>query len=66
MYRLDKTYSKAQTFAEAEKENLFAASVSYTERLNQAWYLTATAFGINPIQPPKMEKHISGCRKHAK
>lgn len=63
MYRLDKTYSKAQTFADAEKGNIFPVTVSYTERLNQGWYLTAMAFGIDPSAPPKINKQITSVRK---
>ncbi len=64
MYKLDKTVFKAQSFADAEKDNLFLKTDSYVERLNQAWYLTATIFGLNPLHPPKMEKHIVKIRKH--
>ena len=66
MYRLDKTVFKAQTFAEAEKDNLFAVSVSYSERLNQGWYLTAMAYGLDPDNPPEMIKKFAGSRKHKK
>ena len=64
MYKLDKTVFKAQTFAEAERENLFAKSVSLSERLNQGWYLSAMAYGIDPYNPPKMVKKFVGSRKH--
>ena len=66
MYKLDKSYSKAQSFAEAEKNKLFLKTDSLSERLNQAWYLTATIYGINPLQPPKMQKHLVTMRKHSK
>jgi hypothetical protein len=66
MYRFDKTVFKAQSFAAAEKENLFSESVSLSERLNQAWYLTAMAYGIDPCNPQKMEKKFVGTRKHTK
>jgi hypothetical protein len=63
MYRLDKTYSRGKTFAEAEKDKIFPLAVSYVERLNQSWYLTAMAFGIDPVNPPKMCKRVSTLRK---
>jgi hypothetical protein len=63
MYRLDKSYSKVKTFTEAEKDKIFPSSVSYKERLNQAWYLTAMAFGIDPEAPPKMQKQVATLRK---
>ncbi len=47
MYKLDKSHSKFQTFAEAEKDNLFLKTDSLSERLSQAWYLTAMAYGMN-------------------
>ena len=64
MYRLDKTIFKAQTFAEAERSNVFEKTVPLGERLNQGWYLSAMAFGIDPVNPPKMEKRLVSIRKH--
>ncbi len=66
MYRLDKTYFKSQTFAEAEKSKLFPKADSLSERLNQAWYLTAIIFGIDPLKPPGMKKDVVTVRKHKK
>jgi hypothetical protein len=66
MYRLDKTIFKAQTFAEAERSNVFEKTVSLGERLNQGWYLSAIAHGIDPYNPPKMEKRLVSIRKHPK
>jgi hypothetical protein len=37
--------------------------VSLGERLNQAWYLTAMAYGIDPANPPKMNKRLTAIRK---
>jgi hypothetical protein len=64
MYRLDKTIFKAQTFAEAERGNVFEKSVPLSERLNQGWYLSAMAHGINPYNPPKLIKEFVSSRKH--
>ncbi|MEJ7627227.1 MAG: hypothetical protein WKF35_10210 [Ferruginibacter sp.] len=64
MYRLDKNISKAQTFAEAENDTLFPKETSLSERLSQAWFLTCAAYGIDPTNPPKMEKVFMGMRKH--
>ena len=63
MYKMDRLYSKAQTFADAEKDKLFLKTDSLSERLNQAWYLTAMAYGIDPQHPPKMQKHLVIIRK---
>lgn len=66
MYKLDKSYFKMQTFAEAEKENVFSKTVTLSERLNQGWYLSAMAHGIDPYNPSKMEKKLVSLRKHQK
>jgi hypothetical protein len=63
-YRLDKTVFKMQTVAEAENSNIFEESVAPYERLNQGWYLSAIAYGIDPINPPKMIKKFISSRKH--
>ena len=63
---MDKTYTRTMSFAEAEKENLFLNTDSLSERLNQGWYLTAMAYGIDPYSPPKMEKKLTSIRKHNK
>ncbi len=64
MYKLDKTVCKVRTFAEAEKDKLFLSTDSLSERLRQAWYLTCIAYGINPGNPPKMEKRLTYIGKH--
>lgn len=66
MYRLDKTIFKAQSFAEAEKENVFAKTVPLSERLNQGWYLSAMVHRVDPYNPVKMEKRLVSIRKHKK
>ena len=66
MYRLDKTVFKAQTFSDAEKENLFKESVCLMERLNQGWYLSAMAHGLDPYDPPRMIRKFISSRKHKK
>ena len=64
MYKLDKTVFKAQTFAEAERSNVFEKTVPLSERLNQGWYLSAMAHRIDPCGPPKMVKEFVSSRKH--
>lgn len=65
-YKFDKTAFKATTFEEADRQNVFDASVPIGERLRQAWYLTCKAYGIDPENPPKMDKTVFSSRKHAK
>lgn len=64
MYKLDKTISKVQTFEQAEKEKIFSKETPLDERLYQAWYLTCMAYGIDPENPPKMDKSFCTTRKH--
>jgi hypothetical protein len=66
MYKLDKTITKMQSFKEADMCNVFSATETLAERLNQGWYLSAMAHGINPYNPPKMQKHLVNTRKHKK
>jgi hypothetical protein len=63
MYKLDKTVFKMQTFKEADMGNVFLPTETLGERLNQGWYLSAIAYGINPYNPPKMQKHLVSTRK---
>jgi hypothetical protein len=48
MYKMDRSHSKTQTFAGAEKDKLFLKTDSLSVRLSQAWYLTAMAHGTYP------------------
>ena len=65
MYKLDKTFAATKTFEEAEQSKKFSDEVPLSERLKQAWYLTCMAFGIDPENPPKMDKALFSMRKHA-
>jgi hypothetical protein len=65
MYKMDKSIGKGKTFAEAEKDKIFPKETTPAERLQQSWYLTCMAYGIDPLNPPKMDKTISSSRKHA-
>lgn len=60
---MNRSYSKAQTIAGAEKDKLFLKTDPLSERLCQAWYLTAMAYGIDPLNPPKMQKVLVSIRK---
>ena len=64
MYKMDKTVGKGISFKEAEEQKLFAKETTTSERLNQAWYLTCMAYGIDPLNPPKMDKSTGSTRKH--
>ena len=64
MYKMDKTVGKAMTHKEAEKEKLFPPETTSKERLDETWYLTCKAYGIDPENPPKMDKTVGSSRKH--
>ena len=64
MYKMDKTVGRAMTHKEAEKEKLFPPETTAKQRLNEAWYLTCLAFGIDPENPPKTDKTVGSSRKH--
>lgn len=64
MYKMDKTVGKGMSFQESEEQKLFPKETSVSERLKQSWYLTCMAYGINPLNPPKMDKSVSSSRKN--
>ena len=64
MYKIDKKYLIFKAFSEVEKGKLFWSTDSLSERLSYGWYLTAITYGIDPLNPPKMEKRLTGMRKH--
>ena len=66
MHKLDKTFMKAQTHAEAELDKRFPKGMSIGERLREAWWLTCMAYGIDPDKSPKMEKQYFSTRKHSR
>ncbi len=65
MLKLDKTIVKLQTVKQAEMDCIFHPTVPLGKRLEEAWILTCHAYGIDPLNPPKMEKHIFSARKHS-
>jgi hypothetical protein len=64
MYKFDKTKVSYGSFEEAEKAKRFNNEDTLSERLQQAWYLTCMAYGIDLNDPPKMEKKLFSVRKH--
>jgi hypothetical protein len=62
---MDKTTGKGMTYKEAEKNKIFTAEISYSQRLAEAWYLTCMAYGIDPENPPRMEKNFTSSRKRS-
>jgi hypothetical protein len=65
MYRLDKTAFRVQTFEEAENNRSYWMSKTPAERLYAAWYLTCSAYGLDPDTIHKMDKSVFSVRKQA-
>jgi len=61
-YRMDKTVFKIQTFEEADNHYGKWVNKSYSERLDAAFYLICTAFGIKPST--KLDRTAFSKRKH--
>ena len=61
--RIDKTVFKAQSFAQADKENLFPKDTTIAERLKMAFHLTCTIYGIKEGDSLKLDRTIFSARK---
>lgn len=62
-YKFDRTAFKRQTFSEADRANIFDKDVSYTERLRQAYYLIAQAYGFSMAEEPRLDRTYHASRK---
>ena len=63
-FKLNKSVSKARSFAEAERENkIFWKDKTPRERLKASWYLTCQAWGLPYTTDIKLDKKIFSCRK---
>jgi len=62
-YKFDRNAFKMQTFQEAELDNIYDASVSYIERLQQAYYLISQAYCFSLSDPPTFDKTCFSSRK---
>ncbi len=63
MFRMDKTAGKGMTHAEVQKNKLFSPDTSVSQRLAEAWYLTCMAYGLDPANPPGMDKTFGKAKK---
>ena len=66
MYKMDRTFVKAKTIAEAEQDKKFPVGMPIGERLREAWWLTCMAYQIDPANPPRMDKQYFSVRKHSR
>jgi hypothetical protein len=62
-YKFDRSSFKMQSFGEADRANVFDKSVPYAERLRQAYFLIAQAYGFTIADEPRMDKTIFSSRK---
>lgn len=62
-YRLDKSVFRTMSFKEADNANIFGKEVTYGERLRQAYFLIAQAYGFSLKIPPRLDKTFFSSRK---
>ncbi len=62
-YKFDRSAFKMQTFQEADRANIFDKSVSYPERLRQAYFLISQAYGFSMLDQPKLDRSYFSSRK---
>lgn len=61
---MDRSYSKMQTFAEADNNYLYWSKKTFEERLSAAYFLTCSAYGLEYSTKHKLDKTICVLRKH--
>ena len=64
-FKLDKTAFSMGTFEHASHQLAYWKTQTLSKRLEAAWILTCQAYGIDPNNPPKMDKTYFRMRKHA-
>lgn len=57
-FKIDKTFMKAQSFKEADADNLFSKDVSIADRLRMAFHLTCKIYGLNENSSLKIDKTL--------
>ena len=62
-YKFDRSAFKIQTLQQSDAANKFAADVPYAERLRQAYFLIAHAYGFSMNNQPKLDKSVFASRK---
>ncbi len=56
--RLDKSFFKKQSLKEADSNLHYWKTKTLSERLQSAYILSLRAYGFDPNNPPKLEKHF--------
>lgn len=62
-YRFDRTAFRMMTFKEADTANVFDRSLSYAERLRQAYFLISQAYKFSMNDQPKLDRSYFSSRK---
>lgn len=62
-YRLDRSAFRMMSFKEADNANVFDKDVPLAERLRQAYYLVAQAYGFSLQVPPRLDRTCFSSRK---
>jgi hypothetical protein len=62
-YKFDRTIFKMETLEEADRTNIFEKSVTYSERLRQAYFLISKAYGFSMSDQPKLDRSHFSSRK---
>jgi len=66
-FKLDRSIHWAGSLKDQEKHNTkLWKNKSLEERIKSAWYITCMSYGLDPENPPKMNKNIFSMRKHPK
>jgi hypothetical protein len=66
MYRLDRNAFKIKTFQEADHNTAYWLNKSAEERFAASWYLICQAWGIDPNDPPSLDRKAFSARKNPK
>ncbi len=62
-FKMDKTFSKTQTFEEADRANIFDKDVLIADRLRMAFHLSCTIHGIKEGDSLKLDRTIFSAHK---
>ncbi len=60
---MNRTKFKMQTLEEADLSSVFDKSVSYSERLRQAYFLIAQTYGFSMSDQPRLDRNYFSSRK---
>ncbi|MCS7019732.1 MAG: hypothetical protein RMJ87_11850 [Cytophagales bacterium] len=63
MEKLDRTAFKIQSFEQASHQREYWLSKTYRERLEAAWYLICSAYGIVPGHNDRLDRTCFQMRK---